>query len=273
MAFAQPSRPAPLPALFVPHGAPTLVLQPGAAGAALARLAADLPRPRAIVVVSAHWETEEPTVGTAPDLETLHDFAGFPPALYRVRYPAGADLAVAETVRKLLRQGGFAAHLDHGRGLDHGAWTPLCLMYPEGGIPVVPLSLQAGRSPAHHLRLGRALAPLLADGILLLASGNLTHNLGDFHQAFAAGGGTPAYVGEFAEWIGQRLAAGDEAALLDYRRQAPAAVRAHPSEEHLLPFFVALGAGGPACRPERRYHGIDAAVLAMDSYAFWPAAA
>ncbi|HNC53040.1 MAG TPA: class III extradiol ring-cleavage dioxygenase [Accumulibacter sp.] len=263
--------PIPLPALFVAHGAPTMLLQPGPAGAALARAAGDLPRPRAIVVVSAHWETRVPTIGAAPEFATIHDFYGFPPELYRVRYPARSHRAVADQVEKILRDAGFAAERDDERGLDHGAWTPLSLMYPQADIPVVALSLQNALGPAHHLRLGRALGPLLADGVLLLASGNLTHNLGDFHLSFSQGGGTPAYVAEFADWMWQELAAGNENALLAYRERAPQAVRAHPSEEHLLPLYVALGAAGVGYRPERLYHGIDSVVLAMDSYAFWPA--
>jgi 4,5-DOPA dioxygenase extradiol len=258
------------PALFVAHGAPTMVLQPGPAAAALARAAAELPRPRAIIVVSAHWETASPTIGTALELETIHDFYGFPAELYRVRYPARSDAAVAEELRTLLLENEFDVRMDKDRGLDHGAWTPLSLMYPQAEIPVLPLSLQTGLGPKHHFRLGRALAPLLADGVLLLASGNLTHNLGDFRRALAEGSGTPTYVAAFAEWIGQRITAGDHDSLLDYRQRAPHAVRAHPSEEHLLPLHVAIGAAGLDYRSECLYQGIDSVVLAMDSYAFWP---
>lgn len=252
-----------------------MVLEPGAAGAALARAAAKLPRPRAIVVVSAHWQTELPTVGIAPQhapqFETIHDFSGFPSELYRVRYPARCDLGVAEQVRGLLNSGGFDTQVDDSRGLDHGAWTPLLLMYPAADIPVIPISLHRGRGPVHHFQVGRALGALLADGVLLLASGNLTHNLGDFRRSLGDGGRTPAYVREFADWMWQHIATGDEQALLAYRQRAPHAVRAHPTEEHLLPLYVALGAAGRACRPECLYTGVDLVVLAMDSFAFWPA--
>ncbi len=271
---APPAPPLPdlpaLPALFVAHGAPTMVLQAGPAGAALARAAAVLPKPRAIVVVSAHWQTHRPTIGSAPAFETTHDFYGFPAELYGVRYPARSDPGVAEQVRKLLGDDGFDVEVEHSRGLDHGAWTPLLLMYPPADIPVVQLSLQSGLGPEHHLRIGRALGPLLANGVLLLASGNITHNLGDFRSSFATATGTPAYVAEFAEWMAQRLAAGDMEALVAYRQRAPNAVRAHPTEEHLLPLYVALGAAGAGYRTERLYQGIDSVVLAMDSYAFWP---
>lgn len=259
-----------LPALFVPHGAPTFALKPGAAGDAMTRTAAALPRPRAIVVVSAHWETEVPTVGVADDLETIHDFWGFPEPLYGIRYPARGSLAIAEEVRKALRDGGFEVRLDAGRGLDHGAWIPLRQMYPEADIPVVPLSIQHGQGPEHHFRLGRALAPLLAQGILVLASGNLTHNLSDYRTAYLGGTGSPAYVAEFADWMWQHLAAGDAEAVIDYRRQAPHAFRAHPSEDHILPLHVALGAGGAGYAAERLHAGIDDLVLAMDMVAFHP---
>lgn len=261
-----------LPALFVPHGSPAFILEPGAAGAALRRIAADLPKPRAIVVVSAHWDTAEPTLGLADPLDTIHDFWGFPAALYDIRYPARNDLAVAEKVRRLLRQAGIEPKQDNGRGLDHGAWTPLLLMYPAADIPVIPLSLQSRLGPEHHYRLGQALAPLLEEGVLVLASGNLTHNLRDYQMAAFNGNQTPAYVGEFAQWISQRVESEDIAGLLDYRAQAPHAVRAHPSDEHLLPLYVALGAAGAGYRAERRYQGIDSVILAMDSYALWPAA-
>ncbi|WP_313950228.1 class III extradiol ring-cleavage dioxygenase [Accumulibacter sp.] len=261
------------PALFVGHGAPTMVLDPAAAGAVLARTAAALPTPRAIVVVSAHWQSERPTIGVASEFETIHDFHGFPAALYAVRYPARSDPGVADAVRRLLLADGFDLQVDHRRGLDHGAWTPLSLMYPAADVPVVPVSLQGGFGPEQHFRLGRALRPLLADGVLLLASGNITHNLGDFRRSVVAGGGALAYVSEFAEWMWQRIAAGEQQLLLGYRQHAPHAVRAHPTEEHLLPLYVALGAAGVDYRPERLYAGIDSGALAMDSYAFWPAEA
>lgn len=261
------------PALFVPHGAPTFALAPGAAGAALAQTAGRLPRPRAIVVVSAHWDTAAPTVGTACDFETIHDFWGFPAELYDLRYPAHGDLEAAEEVRRLLHRAGFDPRLDHGRGLDHGAWIPLRLMYPQADVPVVPLSIQSRLGPAHHFRLGRALAPLLHEGVLVVASGNLTHNLHDFHRASLAGSGTPDYVGELAGWMWERLAAGDSAAVVAYREQAPGAARAHPSEDHILPLHVALGAAGAEYRAERLHAGVDSFVLAMDAYAFWPGAA
>lgn len=257
-----------LPSLFVPHGAPTFALRPGAAGAALARQAAGLPRPRAVVAMSAHWETARPTVGTATRLETMHDFRGFPEALYRIRYPATGCPEAARAVGRAIEANGMQVDFDADRGLDHGAWVPLRKMFPEADVPVVPLSLQPGAGPEHALRVGRALAPLRREGLLIVASGNLTHNLRDYSEAGPAHAEPPAYVRRFADWIHQQLVAGDTAALLDYRAQAPDARRAHPSEEHLLPLFVALGAAGEPFETLRFHAGIDDAALAMDAFAF-----
>ncbi|HRP34808.1 MAG TPA: class III extradiol ring-cleavage dioxygenase [Gammaproteobacteria bacterium] len=257
-----------LPSLFVPHGAPTFALRPGAAGAALARQAAALPRPRAVVAVSAHWETARPTVGTAPRLDTVHDFRGFPEALYRIRYPATGCPEAARAVGRAIEAAGLPVDFDAERGLDHGAWVPLRMMFPAADVPIVPLSLQPDAGPAHALRVGRALAPLRREGLMVIASGNLTHNLRDYFEAGPDRAEPPAYVRLFADWMHQRLVAGDTAALLDYRRQAPDARRAHPSEEHLLPLFVALGAAGEPFETLRFHAGIDDAVLAMDAFAF-----
>lgn len=258
------------PSLFVPHGAPTFTLQPGAAGSALRSLADSLARPRAIVIVSAHWDTAVPHVGTASRLETIHDFWGFPEALYAIRYPATGCREAAEEVAASLTQAGLSVVRDEERGLDHGAWVPLRLMFPDADIPVIPLSLQSQEGPVGAYRLGQALAPLTGRGFLIIGSGSITHNLRDYQLAWQNGGMSPGYVREFADWLAQKTAASQLEALLDYRRQAPEAVRAHPSEEHLLPFYVALGAGGPDASVSRFHSGIDDYVIAMDAYAFQP---
>ena len=258
------------PSLFVPHGAPTFALRPGAAGAALVRQAQSLPLPRAIVIVSAHWDTELPTVGFADRPETIHDFWGFPEELYTLRYPATGCREAAEEVVAALRGACLPVERDAGRGLDHGAWAPLRLMFPDADVPVIPLSIQSHGGPREAYRLGQALAPLAARGFLIIASGNVTHNLRDYQTAARNDGRTPGYVRQFADWIAARLDAGDIPALLDYRRQAPGAVQSHPSDEHLLPLHVALGAGGENARAERFHSGIDDYVIAMDAYSFLP---
>ena len=157
--------------------------------------------------------------------------------------------------------------LDPRQGLDHGAWVPLRLLYPEADIPVVPLSIQPMLGPRHQYDVGRALAPLRNEGVLVIGSGSITHNLHDFRAGFSEEHEAP-YVRPFIGWIEQALAAGDVDALLDYRRQAPFAERAHPTDEHLLPLFVALGAAGERARAERIDAGIDLGFLAMDAYRF-----
>jgi len=259
-----------LPSLFVPHGAPTMALRPGAAGAALRLQAGTLPRPRAVVIVSAHWDTAVPTVGTAARLDTIHDFYGFPDELYAIRYPATGCREAAEEVFAALAAAGLPVVRDESRGLDHGAWVPLRLMFPDADVPVIPLSLQSRGGPAAAYRIGQALAPLTRRGFLVIGSGNVTHNLRDYQLIARTAGQTPGYVREFADWLAARSMAHDVVALLDYRRQAPSAARAHPSEEHLLPFYVALGAGGTEADITRFHAGIDDYVLAMDAYAFSP---
>jgi len=255
----------PLPSVFVSHGSPMLALDAGRSGQAWRELAAALPRPRAVVVASAHWLTPVPAVGTSLQPETIHDFGGFDPALSDIRYPAPGDPALARRVAALLADAGLPAQSVE-RGLDHGVWVPLREWYPQADVPVVPLALQPRLGPAHHWRLGRALQPLREEGVLVLGSGSLTHNLHEVR--FEESNEVADYVAAFQRWFEQRLAAGDTAALLDYRRQAPQAARAHPTEEHLLPLFVALGAAGEGARVTRHHGGVTHEVLAMDVYAF-----
>jgi len=258
-----------LPTLFISHGSPLHALEAGAAGASWARLAAALPRPRALLMVSAHWETAQPALTASAQPETIHDFYGFPEPLYRIRYAAPGAPELAVRVRALLAAAGFEVALDPDRGLDHGAWSPLLHMYPDAGIPVLQLAVQPLRDSAHHLALGRALRPLAAQGVLVIGSGHMTHNLRD---RVPGGEAAPplAYAQAFRDWIDARLAARDLDALLDYRRQAPHAHRAHPSEEHFLPLFVALGAAADGYRVGRVHQGIESGALAMDSYCFEP---
>lgn len=257
-------------AIFVPHGAPTFALRPGAAGAALTAIAKSLPLPRAIVIVSAHWDTVVPTVGFAERPETIHDFWGFPDELYDIRYPATGCREASEEVFTALKGAGMPAIQDVSRGLDHGAWVPLRLMFPDADVPVIPLSIQSRGGPEQAYKLGQALAPLAAKGFLVIASGNLTHNLRDYQIAARSGGQTPAYVRQFTDWLAARIAARDIPALLDYRQQAPGGAQAHPTDEHLLPLYVALGASGPNTRANRFHAGIDDYVIAMDAYSFLP---
>jgi 4,5-DOPA dioxygenase extradiol len=257
-----------LPALFVSHGSPAFPLAEVPARRFLETLAERLPgRPRAILVVSAHWETEQPTVNAVAVNETIHDFYGFPKELYEIAYPAPGSAALAGRVADLLGEAGLDVQIDRGRGLDHGAWVPMRLAFPEADIPVVQLSVQTDRGPEYHLRLGRMLAPLRQEGVLILGSGSFTHDLSSFRQyARTIDAPEPEWVTRFADWMEQALAANGIADLIDYRRLAPEAGRNHPTEEHLLPIFVAMGAGaGPA---QHLHKSSTHAVLRMDVYGF-----
>ncbi|MGH8371601.1 MAG: DODA-type extradiol aromatic ring-opening family dioxygenase [Gammaproteobacteria bacterium] len=248
-----------LPTLFVSHGSPMLALDTAnPAHGFLKGLGTSLPHPQAILVVSAHWETGAPRITGAEHLDTIHDFHGFPEPLYALRYPAPGNHTLAKQVAELLQP---PAGVDLVRGLDHGAWVPLRLMYPKADIPVLQLSLQTPLGPAHHLKLGEALRPLREQGVLIIGSGGATHNLREyFHPA----GGYQPYE-DFAAWLHETLERGERDALLDYRQRAPQGARNHPTEEHFLPLFVALGAGGP--HAERLHHSFDRS-LCMDAYAF-----
>lgn len=253
-----------LPALFISHGSPMLALDPGASEAPLKRLAHELPRPNAILVVSAHWETPDLRVTASPQPDTWHDFYGFPPELYAVQYPAKGSPELAQRVVDLLAEDGLPASFDAERPLDHGAWVPLSLMYPAADIPVVQLSLPSRLGAAMQQRIGRALRALREEGILLIGSGSITHNLRelDWH---AGPESIEPWARDFRDWMIDKLAADDETALHDYRQQAPNAVRSHPSDEHLLPLYFARGAGGVF---SVAHQGFTMGALGMDIYRF-----
>ena len=255
----------PLPSVFLSHGSPMHALKAGEAGVAWAALGKRLGKPKAILIASAHWETHVPMVTGSARPETIHDFSGFPEPLYRLRYTAPGAPGIARKASEALKQTGFTAAIDGCRGLDHGAWAPLLYMYPDADVPVVQLSLQPQLGTRHHLALGRALRNLEEDNVLVIGSGHMTHNLRDWMR----GQGEPApYAGEFAEWVRERLEAHDLDTLADYRSRSPHGARAHPTDEHFLPLFVALGAARDNYKPERIFKAIDSGVLAMDAYVF-----
>lgn len=254
-----------LPTLFISHGSPMLALEPGASDAPLKRLARELPRPNAILVVSAHWETPDLRVTAAPYPDTWHDFHGFPAPLYAVQYPAPGSPQLAARVADLLAIGGLPVTQDAERPLDHGAWVPLSLMYPQADIPVVQLSLPSRLGPQMQDRIGKALRVLREEGILLIGSGSITHNLGELDWRAGPDVIEP-WAKAFRDWMAEHLANNDEAALLDYRRLAPSAARNHPTDEHLLPLYFARGAGGGPMTVE--HAGFTLGALGMDIYRF-----
>ena len=256
-----------LPTVFISHGSPMHAIEAGDAGEAWRALADSIPRPRAVLIASAHWETGLPMLTGRDRLETIHDFGGFPEELYRIRYDAQGAPATANRALALLRDAGYTAAIDGCRGIDHGAWVPLRHMYPDRDVPVAEISVQPALGTAHHLQLGEALAPLADEGVLVIGSGHVTHNLRDW---FASRHDPRVldYVPKFAQWLNERIAEDDREAVLDYRERAPGGARAHPTEEHFLPLFVAWGAAGSGARATRVLASIDGGALAMDAYRF-----
>jgi 4,5-DOPA dioxygenase extradiol len=256
-----------LPSVFLSHGAPTLPLTDTPARSFLRQWGTKLQRPKAILVVSAHWETAEPMVNAVDVNDTIHDFYGFPPELYELRYAAPGAPDIAERIADKLNAAGLGCGIDRRRGLDHGAWVPLLLMYPNADIPVLQLSVQTHLGPEHHLRIGRALASLRLEGVLIIGSGSFTHDLSEF-RGHGPNDPSPDWVDGFADWFDAALTNSQIADLIDYRRQAPFAVKNHPTEEHLLPLYVALGAAGADARAERLHASATFSVLRMDVYTF-----
>ncbi|MDQ0739401.1 class III extradiol ring-cleavage dioxygenase [Pseudomonas sp. W4I3] len=253
-----------LPSLFISHGSPMLALQPGASGPALRRLAAELPRPKAIVVVSAHWESQGLLVSGSAAPETWHDFGGFPRELFAVQYPAPGEPRLAAEIVELLHAEGLDARIDEHRPFDHGTWVPLSLMYPAADIPVVQVSLPSRLGPALQTRVGHALASLRGQDVFLIGSGSITHNLGELDWRAGPESIEP-WARDFRDWMVERLDANDETALHGYRHLAPHAERSHPSDEHLLPLFFARGAGKAF---SVTHQGFTMGALGMDIYRF-----
>ena len=270
-----------MPPIFVSHGSPMIALEPGDAGAFMQRLGPTIDavfgRPKAIVSVSAHTAARVPVVLGGARHEAIYDFGGFDPRLNQMHYDAPGDPALATRMTALLRAAGIAAQQVDEGGLDHGAWTALRYIYPAADIPVVPLAFVPSDPPAKQFALGAALASLASEGVLVLGSGSITHNL---RRVFAGGGLHPDKTrpeipesAAFRNWIADRSAARDWDALFAYRSQAPHAVDMHPTDEHLLPWFVAAGAGGTDASPRRLHDSVTHGLIGMDAYAFGEEAA
>ncbi|WP_118184908.1 DODA-type extradiol aromatic ring-opening family dioxygenase [Paraburkholderia phosphatilytica] len=255
-----------LPSLYLSHGSPTLPIDPALPSAEFATLSNALPRPDAILMLSAHWGTLAPVASTAETPETIHDFYGFPRALYEIEYPAPGAPDVARRAAQALRDHGIES-ATQPYGLDHGAWVPMLLMFPQADVPVAQLSIQPRMDPAHHFRVGRALRALRDEGVMVIGSGQITHNLRAADFSARREDADPR-VDEFIEWFETRLAAHDIDALLDYRRQAPHAALMHPTDEHLLPVFSALGAADDDYTLDIQSLGTYQRVLAMTNYVF-----
>ncbi len=257
------------PALFVSHGAPSLLLDDGPAAHFLKSLGQKFPKPKAVICVSAHWEAREPLFTTSERLDTIHDFYGFPEAMYQMRYPAKGSSELAQRALALCKSAGVNAGLESSRGLDHGAWIPLMAMYPEVDVPVIQVALPFAQGPRAVFALGQALSPLRDEGVLLLGSGGFTHNLG----ALAWGGGeAPIWAKEFHVWASTALRENRREDLLEAETRAPHFRQNHPRTEHWLPLYFALGAAGSPWNCETLYTGFEFGSLAMDAFAFTPSA-
>jgi 4,5-DOPA dioxygenase extradiol len=251
-----------MPTLFVSHGSPMLFLEKDLpARGFLATLGSLVPRPKAIVAVSAHWNTEQPAVSLTAKPETIHDFYGFPEALYRLHYDAPGAPQIADRVAELT--GAVRAEY----GLDHGAWVPAMLGWPAADIPIFQLAIQPYKNPAHHIALGRKLSALREEGILVMGSGGATHNLRRLVRGQHDLPPEP-WARQFDEWVADKVAQGDEAALANYRSEAPYAREAHPTDEHFLPLHVAYGAAGEGARGKALHRSFASGNLSMAAYAF-----
>jgi 4,5-DOPA dioxygenase extradiol len=259
------------PVLFLSHGSPMFALEPGTTGAALRSwivgLEAAGTKPKAVLIMSPHWMTRIPVAMTTPKPPTWHDFGGFPPALYDLRYPAEGNPALAQQVQNLLLSAGIDCASDDQRPYDHGAWVPLLHLLPKADVPVVQLSLPAYYSPAQLMALGKALVSLREQGVLIIASGSMTHNLSEFSHDRSLNALAKPYVIEFARWVETCITSGDIESLLNYRALAPHAERAHPTDEHFVPLYFALGAAGGDA-PIYLSREVMAGRFAMDAVAF-----
>lgn len=251
------------PVLFLSHGAPTFALEPGLLGPQLTALGQRLSGVKAVLVVSPHWQTGGVRVMSSATPKTVHDFGGFSAPLYELNYPAAGQPQVAAEAAKLLADAGFPVAFDAQRGLDHGAWVPLMHLLPDASLPVFQVSMPLALTTAEALRMGQVLAPLRAQGVLILGSGSMTHNL---YEIDRSGNSEAPYALEFSNWIRAAVTANDLASVVNYRQAAPHADRAHPTEEHFLPLLVALGAHDDNEAAQLIDGGITYGVLSMDSY-------
>jgi 4,5-DOPA dioxygenase extradiol len=251
------------PVLFISHGAPTFAIEPGVLGPQLRALGAQLNHVKAVLIVSPHWQTRDVKVMTTVKPETIHDFGGFPAKLYDLHYPATGAPEVASEAARLLAQAGFSVDFDGRRGLDHGAWVPLWHLLPQADLPVFQVSMPVTLDTAQAVKLGQALAALREQGVLIVASGSMTHNLYEFRQP---GAQPQAYAQEFTTWVRTAVLAKATNSVVAYRSEAPHAERAHPTDEHFLPLLIAMGATSEADPVRVLDGGITYGVISMESY-------
>lgn len=256
-----------MPTIFVSHGSPSLLIDQDPAFHFFKKLGGLFLLPKAILCVSAHWESALPSVTGNPQPDTIHDYFEFPKELYDIQYSCPGDHELAQTIQEMLIESGLECVMDERRGIDHGTWVPLKLMYPSANIPVVQLSVQTALGPSHHLKVGHVLQPLRDQGVLILGSGGATHNLREFGKFAIDAPGEP-YAKDFDTWLCQSIQMADEENILDYRHRAPSVAQNHPTDEHFLPLFVPLGAGGAGTKGKRLHRGFTYGILSMAAYAW-----
>lgn len=254
-----------LPTLFISHGAPTWAMEPGLAGPLIGMLGQSLPRPQAVLVVSPHWITRDVLVTGSSLPPTIHDFGGFPDALYRLEYSAPGHPAFAKLTVQMLRAAGWSASIDEQRGLDHGAWVPMRYLFPRADVPVFQVSMPVQLNAESAWMLGKDLAPLSGQGVLIVGSGGLTHNLREL--SFDAVTEDP-YAREFVAWVRDAVERHDEERLKSTLAAGPHASRVHPTPEHFLPLLVAAGASGRNDSVTVLPGGMVYGALSMESYVF-----
>jgi 4,5-DOPA dioxygenase extradiol len=258
-----------MPSLFVSHGSPMTAIMDTPAHRWFKSFAQELPKPRAILIATAHFEEDVPVFTADERPEMIYDFGGFPRPLYEIVYPAPGDPDLALKAAHMVNDAGMRTGLVQNRGFDHGTWVPLKLMYPGADIPVVQVSVQHGEGSPHHIDLGRTLAPLREEGVLIMGSGSLTHNLWELSRRR---GDVDAkaldWVVDFTEWVAEKVETGDASAIANYRMEAPHAKENHPRDEHFLPLPFAMGAGGANAKGKRVHASYDYGLLAMDAFLF-----
>ena len=264
--------PEPMPTLFVSHGGPNIVTDPSEVRDYLTDLSSMVGRPKAIVIASAHFETDGAVVVTDPAPEMIYDFGGFAPELYEMVYPAPGEPELAMRIAHMIADAGIETRVAPKRGYDHGAWTVMKLAFPEADIPIVQVSIDPNRDASYHYALGRALAPLREEGVLIVGSGHITHNLRAVFGVMRGGHEPdPAMskaVAAFTDWFAGEFAEDDREAILDWKARAPFVRENHPTDEHLMPLFFAYGAAGDKARPERAHDSRQFGFFAFDSWLF-----
>ena len=262
-----------MPTLFISHGGPNIITDPSEARDYLESLSTRFEKPKAIVIASAHFEVDDVAAVVAdPAPGMIYDFGGFAPELYQMVYPAPGEPELAERVATMLAQAGIKAGIAQKRGYDHGTWTPLKLAFPDADIPIVQVSIDPGQDAHYHYALGKALSPLREEGVLVIGSGHITHNLRAVFGVMRGGAKPdPAMVeavSSFTDWFADTFEKGDREAILDWKDVAPHAKENHPTDEHLMPIFFAYGAAGEGAEAERVHASRQFGFFAFDSWMF-----